>query len=146
MSYNLGTVSYNLTPPPSRHALQHCPRQECRVIAAAAAAAAASSLQKGQASARFSSSSASTLTQSFSHPDVASPTIPQSATSSSSHITSVVRSQLNILLTQLTNLREDKGRTKWDTHVEKIKKVRLCLCQHHQHLHNHHHQTTQLTS
>lgn len=57
---------------------------------------------------------------------VASPTTqsPQSATSSTKQIASVVKSQVNILLTQLANLKEDKDRTKWEAQVDKIRKVR----------------------
>lgn len=52
----------------------------------------------------------------------ASPTTPQSA-GSGKQIASVVKSQLNILLTQLSTLKEDKDRTKWEAQVDKIKKV-----------------------
>lgn len=42
---------------------------------------------------------------------------------SSKQIASVVKSQLNILLTQLASLKEDKDRNKWEAQVDKIKKV-----------------------
>ena len=50
-------------------------------------------------------------------------TTPQSANASTKQIASVVKSQLNILLTQLSSLRDDKDRTKWEAQADKVQKV-----------------------